>query len=60
MVELNDLSDHDLLIRIATQMDGLPARVRQLEIELAHLKTWGPVIVALITAAGVILSAVLR
>ena len=62
-VRLDTLSDHDLLVRIATVVERIPdleRRMRDIELEIARLKTWAPVIAALITAAAVIISAVLR
>ena len=62
-VRLDTLSDHDLLVRIAIVVERIPdleRRMRDIELEIARLKTWAPVIAALITAAAVIISAVLR
>lgn len=61
VVELDELSDHDLLVRIATQIECLPAlqeRVRCLELEVAKLKIWGSLIAAGITATSGIVAAV--
>jgi len=62
-LRLDTLSDHDLLVRIATVVERMPdleRRVRDVELAIARLKTWAPVIAALITAAAVIISAVLK
>lgn len=64
LVELDELSDHDLLVRIAGQCERLPCenhegRIRAVEIEVAKLKTWGIVIAALVTGASTVISVVL-
>lgn len=61
-LQLDELSDHDLLIRIATRLEALedlPRRVRGLELEIARLKQWGPVLAAGITALASVLATVL-
>lgn len=64
LVELDELSDHDLLVRIAGQCERLPCenhevRIRAVEIEVAKLRTWGIVIAALVTGASTVISVVL-
>jgi hypothetical protein len=62
VVELDELSDHDLLVRIATQIEVLPdleRRVRALELEITRLKLWAPILGAAITGAAVVISALL-
>ena len=60
-VELNDLSDHDLLITIAEQTRCLPdvqERLRTVEHEIVALKTKGGIVAIVITAVATIIGSI--
>lgn len=60
-VELNDLSDHDLLITIAGQTRCLPEmeqRLRAVEQEIIALKVKGSIMAVIITAVSSVVGSI--
>ena len=62
-IKLDELGDHDLLVRIATKIECLPdlqRRVGAVELDVARLKERAVIIGASVTAAAAVATAVIN